>query len=278
MYPYVRSILLPVYIKLRNIKLRNFSKETLYHFTYANVFFDIYVNPKNGFIDSEIRWKGVYEEDILLFLKKELKQGDVYVDVGANIGQHALFASRVVGDTGMVYAFEPNTPIYEQFNKSVIASGIKNIKLYNQGLGNKESESILFVNPINKGGSSLLAYSEHMEQVNVVIAVGDTVLSSLEKIDFIKIDVEGYELDVLQGMVSVIKKYKPKILLEFTPIFYNKKNEKDDGPRIIEFLIDMKYSIRDLEGSQPEKVLSTKEDIYDWLHSMKRDQTNIFCF
>lgn len=275
-YPHIRSLLLPLYIKNRGLKLKKFSKEVLFDFNYLDVVFKIYLNPNNGFIDGEIYWKGVYEEEMLSFLKKHLSKGDVYVDVGANIGQHALFASRIVGDTGVVYAFEPNYPVYDQFKRSIVASEIINIKLFNMGLGTQKKDTVLYVNPINKGGSSLIEYSANMEEVKIVIETGDSVLQDLPKVDFVKIDVEGFELEALEGLIKTLQKNKPKILLEFTPIFYNKKNT-DDASKIINFLYELGYSIQDLESTHPEKIYSSKEDMNNWLHNLKKDQTNIFC-
>ncbi len=275
-YRCVRKILLPGYVYVRGLKLKRFTGEMEYPFKYADVSFQIVLNAQNGFIDNEIYWKGVYEEDILLFLKTQLKKGDAYVDIGANIGQHALFASQLVGLTGRVYAFEPNINIYEQFNKSIRASNIQNIQLYNFGLANKDEQLTLHINPINKGGSSLVAYAENMEKMSVTIKNGDVVLKDVPRVDFVKIDVEGYEADVLEGLSELISRCRPKILLEFTPIFYNKKNE-NDGLRILNFLIDKKYSVRDLEGESPDKILSSKEELYQWFNDLKKDQTNIFC-
>ncbi len=276
-YPIVRKILLGSYMKIRTLYLGRFKKKVLYNFYYSDICFKIFLDPKNGFIDKEIFWKGVYEEEFLDFLKKELKNTDVYIDIGANIGQHALFASCLV-NKGYVYAFEPNFPVYNQLVESIeINPNIKNISVYNIGLGSEKKTEKFYVNTENIGGSSLLEYKNTMNAVTIEIDKGDTFLLGLEKVNFIKIDVEGFEYETLLGLQETIKKFKPKMLIEFTPIFYNKK-EKGDAYKIINFLFEHGYSFVDLESIDIKKIYTKKDDMLNWVEDLNKDQTNIFCY
>ncbi|MES2622907.1 MAG: FkbM family methyltransferase [Patescibacteria group bacterium] len=277
LYKAIRSVLFPIYKLYQKLSLKKFTETVLFDFNYADIGFKIFLNPKNGFIDKEIFWKGVYEEDFLDFLKQEIHSEDVYIDIGANIGQHALFVSRIV-KRGLVYAFEPNPAIYDQFTKSIEANGIKNIQQYNIGLGAEKSEQKLFLNTENIGGSSQLQYKDAMSEITMHIEKGDDILGPIcSKVDFIKIDVEGFEYEALVGLTETIKKYKPKMLIEFTPVFYNKKNSQD-AQHILDFLLAHGYSFRDLEAAHSSTVYKTKEEMTAWLTSMTKDQTNIFCF
>lgn len=276
-YSVIRYLFLDIYMKFRTKSLNKFNDIILYNFSYSDVLFNIFLNPENGFIDKEIFWKGVYEEDFLDFIKKELKDDYTYVDIGSNIGQHALFAARILKN-GNVYAFEPNYKIYSQLMRSVEANpDINNIEVFNIGLGSEKKEEIFFINKGNVGGSSLLNYKEGMNKVSIMIDRGDVFLFNLDRVDFIKIDVEGYEYEALIGLQNTLHKFKPKMLIEFTPVFYDKK-DKNDGINIIDLLLKYNYVFSDLESSNINKVYKNKEEMMDWLINLHKDQTNIFCY
>lgn len=278
LYEQIRHVFFPFYAKVRFRSLKKFTEKILYYFSYSGIRFNIYLDPKNGFIDNEIFWKGVYEEGLLDFLQSQIKADDVYLDIGANIGQHALFVSHLVTQ-GAVYAFEPNASIYTQFKDSVEANSVSNIHIYNMGLGKETKQETLFINTENVGGSSMLSYKDEMKSVTIYVEKGDEVLqrADVKKVDFIKLDVEGYEYEVLLGLSHVISTNKPKMIVEFTPVFYNKKGSSD-ARDIVLFLCQRGYKFRDLESYDTSKVYSTEGEMLGWVENLHKDQTNIFCF
>ena len=90
----------------RNKKLSSFTEKVLYNFKFSGISFKIWLNPENGFVDQEIFTAGVYEPEVLMMYKEYLKPGQTYVDIGANIGQHALYAAALVGSFGKVVAYD----------------------------------------------------------------------------------------------------------------------------------------------------------------------------
>ena len=267
-----------VFIKLVGmldvIRLKKFTTYHSVKLTHQNKIFSLFISPKNGFVDERIYLYGVYEPAILDLIAKDLKEGGTFVDIGANIGHHSMFAASVVGNTGKVYSFEPIPRIYNQLLDSVHLNKFDNIvKAYNFALGEKDEVKNLYLEPKNIGGSSLVEARGRNEKIEVKIAKGDDTLLNLNKIDLIKIDVEGYEYEVLSGIKDSLTKYKPAIILEFSGEFY--KNRTDDhGDKIISLLQNLKYSIFDIEDAM-EEIISKKDFLEPF--TLNRAQTDLFC-
>ena len=170
-------------------------------------------------ISKVIRMSGVWEPNVTYWIEK-LSQGGIFLDVGANIGYCSLVASKKYEK---VYAFEPIPENWELLVKSLKDNDIQNVEVIKKCVGNSESlELTAFAD--NMGGSRNIENTKkqnvsHMKvsstRVYEVITL-DSFTESIESIDLIKIDVEGHELQVLQGFSKHITKCK-NILLELSP-------------------------------------------------------------
>ena len=154
-----------------------------------------------------------YSDSDISNLIKNLKKGDTYVDIGANIGHLALAASNLVGIDGTIIAVEGNKKIANFLNK--------NIKL------NKKNISVISCIVGNKIGTASIE-NRKADDMNQVIEEGkekmltlDKICNSLDKIHLLKIDVEGYELSVLEGGIRTLKKTE-KIFIEVIDELLNK--------------------------------------------------------
>lgn len=277
-YKIWRNIIQPILNLMYKIRLVSFKKET---FKKLNIFektFFILLNPKNGTVDKEIYLHGVYEPFFLKVIKENLNEGDIYIDIGMNIGQHALFASRCVGISGKVYGFEPIEYIYNQVQKSIEKNkseynDFNNIEIFNNGCGNLKEDLKINISDSNAGSSSLVATYDSDNSEIVKIDKLDNLLKDIEKVNFIKIDVEGFEYEALLGAENIINKYKPKILIEYSPYYYIKnESSKENGVKIFNFLKSFDYKIYDLENNN-------KEVDIDYLDNINKnlDQTNFLC-
>lgn len=274
-YSYKHIVLKPLSLLNQN-KLKKFTKETVIDFDFQEVKFKILVNPKNGTVDNEIFLQGVYEPSFLKVIKQNLRSGDTYIDIGANIGQHSLFASRVVGDTGRVVAFEPVSKIYEQFKQSVILNNFENIKIHNLACGEEEKEMFIYMTESNMGGSSLVFGSESREKEKINVVTADSILVDEPQIDFIKIDVEGYEYEAMLGLIETLKKHHPKIMLEYSYDGYKEVNIGNDK-KILDLLFSLDYSLYDIENNDKEIPKLSDSFDYDYFNNNKIIQTNILC-
>ncbi|QBZ83546.1 methyltransferase FkbM [Hydrogenovibrio crunogenus] len=172
------------------------------------------------FITRQIEKHGVYEKYVLDFVKQILlnKRDPLVLDVGANIGNHTLsFCSA----GARVHAFEPVKPIHDILKYNIEKNGLsERASVYNFALSDCFSkEKITYESKGNVGGSSLENRVEG-NLLDVKLEKGDdfVIKQDFKKIDLIKIDVEGHEYKVLQGLIDSIKKFKPIIVIEWNEI------------------------------------------------------------
>jgi FkbM family methyltransferase len=132
--------------------------------------------------------------------------GDIVVDAGANIGTHTVAYARQVGQAGHVFAFEPN---YEAFECLAYNVGKQHIvSLYNFALGRELTFGSMAIDQTNAGASHMV------NQVDGNIEVRPLDSMGMRCLDFLKIDVEGYETEVLAGAQATIMRCRPIMLIE----------------------------------------------------------------
>jgi FkbM family methyltransferase len=210
----------------------------------------LWFNAGRGDLDFNL---GSYERPVQMALKEHLRPGSVFYDVGANLGFFSILAARLVGAGGRVYAFEP---VPEN------AAGVR----HNAGLNSFDHVTVLQKAVADAGGRGELRQAHHAggSALSTVAAPPDVkgiIPVEIVAIDelvadgtcvppaFVKIDVEGAELAVLQGMVETMRQYRPLILFEI-----------DDGDAAVfsekmaactAFLEECSYAVRPLADSYP---------------------------
>lgn len=150
---------------------------------------------------------GVWEPQIRKIICASLNKDGVYVDVGANIGLHAVYAAGLVGSKGKVYAIEPNNQVYNILKTNMDINGFfDRAVLYNIAISNANENSKLYIYNGHAGGSGLgkeVKYKTDYIEQKVSTSTLDLVLEG-QKVDVLKIDVEGFEANVIGGALSVL--------------------------------------------------------------------------
>lgn len=175
----------------------------------------IYINPNlDKGIERKLYLTGTYEKGLLDILNQILGPGQIVIDAGANIGLISIFCSRKVGNQGMVFAFEPHPDTYLILEKNVRINTCKNIKTIQKALGSESISSKIYSNfQINRGASSIVVHQEDSPSFDINIVPLDGILDKNIKIDLIKIDVEGFEMEVLKGAIKFLHNPDPPILI-----------------------------------------------------------------
>lgn len=180
----------------------------------------IWINIKDKHISRNIILAGEWEVNETEFVKKFLKEGDVFVDIGANIGWFTLLAADIVGHKGKVYSFEARPDIYYYLNKSVMDSKFEDIvRTYNFALGDKVSVVNIFdIDQDNPGASSIGRPNEFSGRSwRVRMNFLDNIIGDV-RINLIKIDVEGAEMLVFKGAHKILSdECRPVIVSEINP-------------------------------------------------------------
>lgn len=165
-----------------------------------------------------------YEEWIWKYLRP--KYGDVFIDVGAHIGKYTLIIASIVGKNGKVIAIEPVPYNFEALLHGIRLNRLTNVIALNIALWSKECLLPLYIGQyyrknspaglLGLGGSSIKR--KVGKKIKVVAKTLDNVVKELNLncVNWIKIDVEGSEREVLEGAKGTIRKYKPRIIAECT--------------------------------------------------------------
>lgn len=170
--------------------------------------FDLIINPKiDKGVESSLYISGTYEKGILNLMEFILNRGDIFVDVGANIGLMSIHAAKIVGNEGVVYSFEANPDTEKILNKNRSLNGLSNLRIVQKALGSSNSSGKIYTNwHVNRGGASLIKpeHESNFYEVDVV-RFDDFMKDKLNKdIRLLKIDIEGFELEALKGFGTIL--------------------------------------------------------------------------
>jgi len=156
----------------------------------------------------------IVEESYEPFMKDlvKLKLGDVFVDVGAHVGKYSFYAARQVGDSGLVIAIEPHPKNVENLKKGIRLNGFKNIKVVEKACSDRSGRAFLLEYELSARHEITDKPTKLMVEINTL----DNILQSfsVNKVNMMKIDVNGHEYQVLEGARNTLKNYKPTILME----------------------------------------------------------------
>jgi len=206
-----------------------------------------------------------------VFLKKIIKKGDAVIDIGANLGYYSRLFARWVGKTGRVYAIEPVEPVRNVLKKNTkkypwveilpFALGQENKTIQ---LGNDTLKSRGFV---ASGSHFVMDFSNNPEAVEnpeivfqAEMRKGSELFENITQLDFIKCDVEGYEMVIIPEIKKIITKFYPTILIE---------TGGDNRLKIKDIMIEMGYLAFVLENRKLRPLLP--EDTTDILFIHKEN-------
>jgi len=171
----------------------------------------------------------IYEKEINL-LPKLIKQGDIVIDIGANRGEFTYYLSKLVGDAGFVFAFEPGKRAWTLLVRTIIKYNLNNCIPIKHALGDESKKGILSTSPYLFREARINQNHKGEEEVVHIKTIDEMFLNYLP-INFIKCDVDGFELNVIKGAIKTLSRYKPILLIEIT----------QDQDKIMELLSNIGY-------------------------------------
>jgi FkbM family methyltransferase len=174
----------------------------------------------DDWIQKQIFFFGSYllEQQETRYWCKSVRHGEIILDIGANIGYYSLLASKRIGNQGKVYAFEAAPETFRKLSANIQRNAMTNVVAINLAITNFRGTIDLHIaDTRNTGMSSIAAFADESgETVTVPCDTLDNIANdhSLDRVDRIKIDVEGAEMMVLKGMENTLRKYTPVIHIE----------------------------------------------------------------
>jgi FkbM family methyltransferase len=170
-------------------------------------------------IFKENQTRGFHEIETTILMAALVKEGDAVIDVGAHIGYFSLLASRLAGDTGSVFSFEPIAENLSHLHHNISINSARNIHVIPKVVGDRVCETPFHFNPDNDGGHALWNVGRHPFNTksqekptvrNLPMTTIDNLFGSvdLNRLKMIKIDTEGNEFNVLMGAADLLNHHR----------------------------------------------------------------------
>jgi FkbM family methyltransferase len=215
------------------------------------------LNLKEG-IDLSIYLMGGFELRAIKRYSRLIRQGDVVLDIGANIGAHTLPLAGIVGAKGKVIAFEPSSYAFNKLQANIALNPILASRIDARQAMLMRSESDKLASDVYSSWPLELTADLHEKHLGRLMPTKGAIVCSLDqiirdaglnKIDFIKLDVDGNEWEVMMGGLKTIMQFKPTIMMELAPYVYSKKRKKFD--EMLTTLYRLDYAIFDIANGKP---------------------------
>ncbi|MFA4831564.1 MAG: FkbM family methyltransferase [Patescibacteria group bacterium] len=185
-------------------------------------------------------YKNISDRKKIRVLKKIIKPGMVVVDIGANIGFYSALFSKLVGAAGKVYAFEPDEDNFRHLEKNM--RGLKNVSINKIAVSDKSGKIRLYISDVLNIDHHTYDNGENRKSVEIDAITLDDFFSNNEIVDFIKIDIQGYDYYAILGGKKLINRTEQlNILSEFWPYGLNKAGIKPLA--YIELLKNLNFQI-----------------------------------
>ncbi|RQH09147.1 FkbM family methyltransferase [Paraburkholderia dinghuensis] len=201
---------------------------------YGKMLFNENDNTVGKCLDEYGEWS---EPEPLLF-SQIVRPNDVVVEAGANIGAHSVPLSKMVGEDGRLYVFEPQRIVFQMLCANLALNELLNVRAFHAALGNKnEITEFPYYDPRNPNNFGAATFYDLGKFPSESVTVRTLDSYALDRVDFIKADVEGYEPMVLDGAKQTIERHRPVLYLE-----YLNHHTLDSSGEIISRLKHLNYS------------------------------------
>lgn len=195
----------------------------------------IMYNQLDQYVGKSLKLYGEFSQGEADVFEQIVKPGHIVVEAGANIGSHTIHLAQLAGDSGQVWAFEPQRLVFQLLAGNVALNSLTNVHCLQNCVsdvsGNTVMVPVLDVNVVNNWGGLELSHSIEGEPVETVTI--DSL--QLPGCDFFKIDVEGMELQVLRGAEATIRKYQP--------IIYTEADREEKNAALFAYLQSLGYRL-----------------------------------
>ncbi len=178
-------------------------------------------------------------------LRRILKQGDVCWDIGANIGFYTCLFASCIGNSGAVVAFEPAAQTCGYLRENVLLNQFSNVTVVNKAIGDRKEQRLLYYSDavLAEGTASLKYMKEPGSSESIELDTIDHLVPKLPLPNFIKIDVEGYQLEVLRGGEHYFKTDRPLVMAELRDVG---EMNSDTFEKIEQYLASLGYSLYEI--------------------------------
>ncbi|OQY36538.1 MAG: hypothetical protein B6243_02910 [Anaerolineaceae bacterium 4572_5.2] len=231
------------------------------------------MNPNDPVLSGALTLR-VYEKSEIAFFKKYCREDMVFVDIGSNVGLYSALALHTLNSDGRIIALEPHPESFTLLSKNVEvnqkergAADAPQIDIFQMAASSQSGSRTLALNPENKADNRVSDAPEEWESIPIEAKSMDNLLAEqeIEEVNFVKMDVQGYEHRIVAGFTETLRRSKRTIVLtEFWPQGMNASG--GDAHTYLQDLSDLGFTLYELK----ERPLGHIEPLEDWDALIKR--------
>ena len=223
---------------------------------------------------------GEYEIETTELFREHIKSGMSVLDIGAHVGYYTLLAAKLAGAEGRVFSFEPDLDNYGLLRRNIESNGYANITTVNQAVSDLSGTRTLFISRLDNGRHSIY-HQSHSESESIAVPATtiDDYFKALDwpQLHFIKMDVEGSELDVLNGMTGLLDRFPTiKMIIELNPSLL--RNASVSPLKLLEKMSGQGFIFHRVEAHTNPQEHSVAELVaLSQILASSGDSINVFC-
>ena len=221
-------------------------------------------DERDRHVSRQLRESGIWEPYESRLLLDSLQPGAVFLDVGANLGYFSLLAADRVGPAGKVVAIEPDPANFLLLQRSIVHNGLNAIiKPHRVALSDRDEAASLYLSEDNFGDHQVFATGESRQSVPVNLCRGADLLGGLGvRLDLVKIDTQGSEYGVVAGLLPLLVRCRPRLIVELTPLSLRQCGSS--GRALIELLATLLLPFWIVDHIEHRLVASSAEELALW--------------
>lgn len=221
---------------------------------------------EDQFVSRRIAAEGIWEPYETSLVQRYLHPGAVFVDVGANIGYFTILAASIVGESGVVFAFEPDPANMGLLRASANYNGLaERVFFVEAGLSDAGGDGRLYLSEDNFGDHQIYPDSPDRDALPITLHHGSEFLEQhLSRMDLLKVDTQGSEYRVMAGLLPLLQQFAtcPRILIELTP--YSLASAGASGRALIELLARLEQPFWIVDHIEHCLVASSAVELAGW--------------
>lgn len=193
-------------------------------------------------IENKIIQRGLFDRTLIDLMLDFAKPNSIIADVGANMGAYTVPLAKMAPFCS-VHAFEPNPLMVERLRRNLALNQLSNVVIHEIGVSDAHGEETLYaVTEGNQGASSFIPYSIRNEKTRPIPVIMETLdhifFEQNQPVSLIKIDVQGFELNVLKGALNILKQSKPCVIFEYERDHFSEPGEENRVKKELDHLFN----------------------------------------
>lgn len=232
----------------------------------------MYVHVGDVGVGKKLFLDGYFEPNETRLVKRLLRPGMVFIDLGAHVGYYSLLAAKAVGESGKVFAFEPEPRNFALLKRNIELNGLQNVTAVQKAVSDRTGAIELHVDRSNQGGHSLFQLGQGTESIAIDLTSLDEYFADLDvTVDFIKMDIQQAEPLALKGMGELLKRQKEvRILTEIEPP--QLRQSGIDPREFLDNLLKLGFRLFALDGDSVKPT-----DPRQIIETYSPDKRNVLC-